>query len=81
MKDLREGTMVMTHLTHHHDGSRKGSMKARVVSLCKRSIGVEIRSKRLEGQVFYVVPEAIVGVLHKETLTESKVRLVRKFKK
>lgn len=81
MRNLREGQFVMTHLTHHHDGSRKGAMQAKVVSVCKHSIGVQIHNKRLPGRVFYVAPEAIVGVLNKKTLTESKVRLVRKFKK
>ena len=75
MIDVQVGYTVYTHLTHKHDGTRKGSMLARVIAM--RPDTVTIRINKLN-KVFYISPLAIVGIRKKETLNDAIRALANK---
>jgi len=73
---VKRGYTVYTHLTHFNDGTRKGSMVAEVMGICKNTVTVRVLKNN---KVFYVSPNAIVGIRKKSTMNNCVRMLANKF--
>jgi len=78
---VQPGYIVMTHLTHRHDGSTKGTLKVRVLEItgetdaCWSTAKVKVLKS---GDILTVPLEGIVAVRRKETFKETADQLVNK---